>query len=143
STMKTTLKILSKTVVSALLLASCVQSREPRNGVFDENVYLRKDFLVRTGDGSAPDTGWMLKATILSSSSPNPFGNLGIMPGYHSLGQLVRFSVKQDHLDMLDMRELSSRDSTGRIPEVVNSWSATNVDLKYRINLDGETTNFY
>ena len=26
---------------------------------------------------------------------------------------------------------------------MVNAWPATNVDLKYRVNLDGEKTNFY
>ncbi len=130
--------------LSMLVVAACVQSRDPRNGVFNENVYLRKDFLIR--DGASPtsvDTGWMLKATIVSASSPNPFGDMGIVAGYHSQGQLVRWRVTQDHLDMLDMRELDETDSTGKIPEVVNSWGATNVDLKYRINLDGEATNFY
>src|SRR5438046_4815351 len=126
--MKNTLKL----SVFVLAIAACVQSRTPRNGVFNENVYLRKDFLIQSGDPSGKDTGWLLKATITASSSPNPFGNLGIMPGYHSLGQLVRFKVTQDHLDMIDMRELSSRESTGRIPEVVNSWGVANVDLKYR-----------
>jgi hypothetical protein len=130
--------------VAVSMVAACVQSRDPRNGVFNENVYLRKDFLIRSGsDANATDPGWMMKATITASSSPNPLGNMGIMPGYHSTGQLVRFKVEQDHLDLIDQRELSSRDSTGRIPEVVNSWGVTNVDLKYRINLDGEKTNFY
>lgn len=142
--MKTFTKIALFATLAAATLTSCVQSREPRNGVFNENVYLRKDFLIRSGDGdNTTDPGWMLKATIISTSSPNPFGDLGIVAGYHSMGELVRFRVLQDHLDMLDMQELSNVESTGRVPEVVNSWGATNVDLKYQISLDGEKTNFY
>src|SRR5208283_2140962 len=30
-----------------------------------------------------------------------------------------------------------------RTPSVLNAWPITNVDLKYRVNLDGEKTNFY
>jgi len=142
--MKTFTKIALFGILAAATLTSCVQSREPRNGVFNENVYLRKDFLIRSGDGDkTTDPGWLLKASIVSTSSPNPFGDLGIMTGYTSPGQLVRFRVMQDHLDMLDMRELGSPDSAAKVPEVVNSWGVTNVDLKYQISLDGEKTNFY
>ncbi len=44
---------------------------------------------------------------------------------------------------MLNMREIAQVASPARIPEVVNAWPVTNVDLKYRVNLDGEKTNFY
>lgn len=128
--------------------SGCVTSRPARNGVFNENIYLRKDFLVRgTGaDGKPlPDPGWMLEATITGTSSPNPLGGspFNLYPGIHNYLGYVRFRVQQDHLDIVDQRELSATQSTGRIPEVVNSWQATNVDLKYRVNLDGEQTNFY
>ena len=33
--------------------------------------------------------------------------------------------------------------STGVTDAVINAWSATNVDLKYQVNLDGEKTNQY
>src|SRR5581483_132611 len=142
--MKTTKKIALLSATLVLALAACVQSRDPRNGVFNENVYLRKDFLIRSGaDANATDPGWFLKATVVNNSSPNPLGDMNFGTGIHSQGQLIRFRVTQDHLDMLDLREVDETPSTGRIPEVVNSWAATNVDLKYRINLDGEATNFY
>ena len=45
---------------------------------------------------------------------------------------------------MVNMRQIA-RDHVRRThtPEVVNAWPVTNVDLKYRVNLDGEKTNFY
>jgi hypothetical protein len=142
--MKTMTKIALLSATLTVALAACVQSRDPRNGVFNENVYLRKDFLIRSGtDANSTDPGWFLKATVINNSSPNPLGDLNFGTGIHSQGQLVRFRVMQDHLDMLDLREVDETPSTGRVPEVVNSWAATNVDLKYRINLDGEATNFY
>ncbi len=148
STLRILALALAALVGGALLTSGCVQSRPARNGVFNENVYLRKDFLVRPGDLDAngnpkPDGGWVLKATVVSTSSPNPLGGLNLWPGIHNLGALVRFRATQDHLDLLDLRELSASQSAGRVPEVVNSWQATNVDLKYRVNLDGENTNFY
>jgi Met-zincin len=121
----------------------CVAQRPSRNGVFNENQYVRKDFLTRAGDGGQ-DPGWMLKATVTDVSTPDPLGDVfGIFAGSESGGALVRFVVTQDKLQMVNMREMTSAPSAGRIPEVVNAWPITNVDLKYRINLDGEKTNFY
>lgn len=121
----------------------CVQQRPSRNGVFNENQYVRKDFLIRNADGKS-DPGWMLKATVTEVSTPDPLGDvIGIFAGTENGGAMVRFVVTQDKLQMLSMREMSSVASPARIPEVVNSWPVTNVDLKYRVNLDGEKTNFY
>jgi len=99
----------------------CVSDRPARNGVFNENVYLRKDFLVRAGDTGADGNpvagkGWMLKATITDTSSPNMLGDLNFWPGAHSIGQLTRFRITQDHLELVDTRELSPTSSQGRIP---------------------------
>ena len=125
----------------------CVADRPARNGVYNENQYLRKDFIIRPGDNSQPDPGWMLKATITEVSTPNPLGssNFGIFSGSENGGSLVRFAVTQDKLQMLSMREMSTLPAgeQERTPEVLNSWPVTNVDLKYRVNLDGEKTNFY
>jgi hypothetical protein len=130
----------------------CVADRPSRNGVFNENQYVRKDFLVRPGDGSRPDSGWFMKATIVSSSTPNPLAGSSIQAGIANNGTLVRFDVTQDKLRMLNVREIGSTDPNvqktiddqkTRDPEVVNAWPVTNVDLKYRINLDGEKTNYY
>jgi hypothetical protein len=131
----------------------CVADRPARNGVFNENQYVRKDFLVRSGDNGSVDPGWIFRSTILATSAPNPLAPLGLFVGADNSGgdgsapgiNYVRFAITEDKLQMINMRELSagypaqgSRDS-----EVVNAWPATSVDLKYRVNLDGETSNFY
>src|SRR5205823_663210 len=90
------------------------------------------------------DDGWLLKATITDVSSPNPLGGaFGVFAGNQSGGTIVKFRLSQDKLDLINTRELSSTPSAGRTEEVVNAWPITHVDLKYRINLDGEKTNFY
>jgi hypothetical protein len=144
-----------QTILSSLALAiacaGCVQTRPSRNGVFNENQYVRKDFLIRPGDATQPDPGWIMQVTVTGTSTPNPLGNVagaGLFAGAQAGGPtLVRWGITEDKLQLLDMRELSddpTADAQGlRAPATVNAWSATNVDLKYRINLDGETTNFY
>ena len=131
--------------------AGCVAQRSSRNGVFDENQYLRKDFLVGPGDGSKPDQGWFVKSTITSATTPNVLGNVGgagLFAGAEGSGaNFVRFQVTQDKLQLVNLREISNdptQKAQGlRTPELVNAWPITNVDLKYRVNLDGEKTNFY
>jgi uncharacterized protein DUF4953 len=126
--------------------SGCVADRPSRNGVFNENQYLRKSFIIRPGDDTSPDNGWLLKATIVSASEPNVFGDgalFGLYAGSHSSGDLFHFVVTSDHLQMVSNREISSDPTVGRTGDVMNAWPATNVDLKYRVNLDGEKTNFY
>ena len=129
--------------------AGCVQDRPARNGVFNENQYLRKSFLIRPGVGGKADSGWMLKATVTETSTPNPLGTdaVDLFSGLENGGAYVRFRVTQDKLEMLNMRELSApagpTGTIGKTEEVLNGWPITNVDLKYRVNLDGENTNFY
>jgi hypothetical protein len=129
----------------------CVADRPSRNGVFDENQYIRKDFLIQPGAGGG-DPGWFMKATVVQTSTPNPFANLGLFVGAESTGtqdygNIVRWVVTSDKLDLVDMRELSNSADINaqdtRTPSVLNAWPITNVDLKYRVNLDGEKTNFY
>jgi len=135
--------------LAALLIAApgCVEQRPSRNGVFNENQYVRKDFLIRggtTADAKTADPGWMLKATVTQVSTPDPLGdNFNIFAGAENGGDLVRFVVTQDKLQMLSMRSITSVASPAVIPAVENAWPITNVDLKYRVNLDGEKTNFY
>jgi len=129
----------------------CVADRPSRNGVFDENQYLRKDFLIQPGSGGT-DPGWFMKATIVQTSTPNPFAPLELFTGSENsgtsaAGSLVRFVVTSDKLDIVDVMELSNSADINaqqtRTPAVENAWPITNVDLKYRVNLDGEKTNFY
>ncbi|HVJ89806.1 MAG TPA: zinc-dependent metalloprotease [Labilithrix sp.] len=125
----------------------CASDRPARNGIFNENVYLKKSFLIRQGTaGAEEDDGWMLKATILSTSTPNPLANTVVWSGAENNGAFVRFVATQNNLQLVNIRELSDskeiQDQGTRNPEVVDSWPATHVDLKYRVNLDGEKTNF-
>ena len=134
-------------LAAACAASGCVADRPARNGVFNENQYLRKAFIIQPGDGTGSDPGWMLKATITQVSTPNPLGssNFGIFSGTENGGQYVRFVVTSDHLQMINMRALSTDPPAEQATtsEVLNSWAATNVDLKYQVNLDGEKTNFY
>src|ERR1019366_5064016 len=81
----------------------CVADRPARNGVFNENQYLRKAFIIQPGDASGADTGWMLNAAITQVSTPNPLFQFGIYPGalatgpFDNGGSLVRFAVTSDH----------------------------------------------
>ncbi len=95
-TIKSTLRALLATATlcvassGAFASSGCVASRDSRNGVFNENQYLRKDFLIRTTDGKVDD-GWLLKASIVSTSTPNPLGSgvFFVVPGLENGGALV------------------------------------------------------
>jgi len=132
------------------LATACVADRPSRNGVFDENQYLRKDFLIAPGTGGV-DEGWFVKSTIVATSTPNPLGNVGgagLFAGAEGqTANLVRFVINQDQMSIADMRELDNdptyNSQQWRTSEAINAWPITNVDLKYQVNLDGEKTNFY
>ena len=156
-------------LVLGVTSAGCVADRPARNGVFNENQYVRKDFLIQGVDANGAatnqgDPGWLMRATVTETSTPNLLGSaIGIFGGLQAEVDLVRFRVTQDKLQMLNMVQLSNPIDTGAtapgVPgnngttaapntvstteEVVNAWPVTNVDLKYQVNLDGETTNFY
>jgi len=145
--MKSTFRALfaAAALVTLATAGGCVADRPSRNGVFNENQYVRKAFL--TTDGTHEDPGWFLKATVTKVSTPNPLGALGIFPGADTgfgtgLG-FVKFVITQDKLQMVNLRNISINQSPDSTDEVVNAWPVTNVDLKYRVNLDGEKTNFY
>jgi hypothetical protein len=133
----------------------CVADRPSRNGVFNENQYIRKDFLIRSASGGT-DPGWFMKETLVSSSTPNPYFAQGLFNGQDAVGSggptgffayYVRWAITSDKLQLVNMRELSGDPNIAaqgtRDPEIINAWPATNVDLKYEINLDGEITNFF
>jgi hypothetical protein len=160
------------TILAGALLAAgvasvstaCVADRPSRNGVFNENQYMRKDFLIEGTDsnGATPgsDPGWMVRATVTETSTPNLLGGPGIdlFSGEESDVHLVRFRVSQDKMQMLDQVQFSNptnpdpttgdegtgpSNTAGVTDAIINAWPVTNVDLKYRVNLDGEKTNFY
>jgi hypothetical protein len=143
-----------------VISAGCVADRPSRNGVFNENQYVRKDFLIEgtdlNGQYQGNDPGWMMRATVMETSTPNLLGDeIGIVGGESTEASLVRFRVSNDKLQILDQQQPQNDLEPGptgadTIPNnasvtetVLNAWPATNVDLKYRVNLDGEKTNFY
>jgi hypothetical protein len=132
-------------------LQGCAADRPSRNGVFNENTYLRKAFIIRSGDvdkagEAAKDPGWFYLATIMQTSTPNPLGFAYLTTGMNNQGMLVRFVATQGHLQAVQQLELTENADVAaqktRTPEVIASWPATHVDVKYRVNLDGEKTNF-
>ena len=140
-------------LVAAVAAQGCATDRPSRNGVFNENQYVRKDFLIGpiddAGNPIGTDSGWLMRATVTETSTPNLLGSaLQVWGGEQAEVDLVRFRVTQDKLQLLSMRQLSAPDASGQnSPSVTdaidNAWPVTNVDLKYRVNLDGERTNFY
>ncbi|MGH7294309.1 MAG: hypothetical protein ACRELB_05225, partial [Polyangiaceae bacterium] len=139
---------------------ACVANRPSRNGVFNENQYLRKDFLIASTDANGAaagqDPGWMMRATVTETSTPNLLGSaIDVWGGEQADVRDVRFRVSQDKVEVLDTVQFSdpanpgpaggvgASNPTGVTENVINAWPATNVDLKYRVNLDGEKTNFY
>src|ERR1700679_3288365 len=85
--------------LAALALGSgCVADRPSRNGVFDENQYLRKSFL--TTDGTHPDTGWFLKGTVTQMTTPNPLGGMGLTVATSGGGAtgpaFIQFAISSD-----------------------------------------------
>src|SRR5580704_6610081 len=101
-------------VTLGLTSAGCVADRPSRNSVFDENQYVRKDFLIQgvdpNGTAVGTDPGWLVRATVTETSTPNLLGNdpYGISAGTQSDVSLVRFRVTEDHLDLLAMNQLSN-----------------------------------
>ncbi len=139
-------------LAGACAATGCVSDRPSRNGVFNENQYVKKSFLVRPADGSKADTGWFMKSTIVGASTPNSLAGAGLFQGAESSsyslgGSYVRFDITSDKMRLVNMREISNEpvvaDQGTRVGEIVNAWPIANVDLKYRVNLDGEKTNFY
>ena len=61
----------------------CVADRPARNGVFNENQYIRKDFLIRSGATGSVDPGWIFRSTILATSA------MSDQPACHRSGTLV------------------------------------------------------
>ena len=98
----------------AFVLWGCVSDRPARNGVFNDNQYVRKEFLVApaSDDGTSQDPGWFVQTSILSTSTPNPLANVngaGLFAGAQGIGpNLVRFKFYQDKLEMVDVRELNN-----------------------------------
>jgi hypothetical protein len=147
--MKTT--IIRLTILAALAAcASCVDHRAIRTEVFDENVYLDKNFLTRENPhkpGSG-DYAWLFKMTLTKASNPAP--NIDLYQGYPSATKYVRFQFNENKLEMVDDQEYGATytDSTGQVKvspsssrTVMNAWPGTHVDIQLKENLDGERTN--
>jgi hypothetical protein len=149
-------------LAAGVLTSACVADRPSRNGVFNENQYVRKDFLIHSatdqnGNLTTDDPGWLLRSTVTETSTPNLLGGgIDVWGGLNTDVKLVRWRVTSDKLQMLDQVQLSTPqnpdattgapgavNTTSTTAAIINAWPATNVDLKYRVNLDGEKTNYY
>jgi len=133
-------------------LASCVDHRPMRNEVFNENVYLPKDFLTRENPNKpgTDDHSWLMKATVVKASMPD---SEFLMIGDNSSARYVRFQLTNDKLEMVDDNELAPKvtDTSSKDPTqvtaksltaaVMNAWPGTHVDIQLKTNLDGERTN--
>src|SRR6185369_6758376 len=118
----------------ALVVSSvtgCAGDRPLRNGVPNEQLFLRKSFIIQPGEGGTPekpaeDDGWMLKATVVRTSTPNPLAESVLFTGAENNGMYVRFVATQDHLQLVNLMEISDsqqiKDQGTRTAEVVNSW---------------------
>lgn len=147
---------LASTLLVALALGvsvvtGCAGDRPLRNGVPNEQLFLRKAFIIRPGAGTTPeqqeanDAGWFLKATVIKTSTPNPLGESVLFNGAENAGIHVRFAATQDSLQLVNLREISDLDDIKaqdtRTPEVINAWAAQHGDLKLAVTPDGEKTN--
>ena len=108
-------------------LGGCVASRDPRNGVFDENQYIKKAFLVPNPDDKN-DPGWIMQGTIEQVSSPNALASLGLYPGRYS-SQIFKFNITSDKLQTISQRAVWAHPEVARADAVINAWPVTNVDL--------------
>jgi hypothetical protein len=131
-------------------VTGCAADRPLRNGVPNEELFLRKAFIIRPGVDSTPDKpaeddGWMLKATVMQTSTPNPLAESVLFTGTENAGMYVRFVATQDKLQLVNLKEISDTtqiaDQGTRTPEVVNAWGAEHGDLKLAVTSDGEKTN--
>ena len=130
---------------------SCVDHRPLRTEVFNEEIYLPKDFLTRENP-NRKDTGdhaWLYKVTVLQASNPD-LGMDGLLfPGENSNPRYVRFQFKPKHMEMVDGTEYSlNTDKDGKpvasdslAAAALNVWSGSHVDIKMKDNMDGERTN--
>lgn len=142
----------------ALLAASCVDHRGTRTEIFNENIYLAKDFLTRANPnheneaGEKDDYGWLLGMTVTRVSVPTPIPD--IFPGLQADTDYVQFTFTKDTLQIVDgitpgpyeagetpnLPDPATADDLA--PRVLQEYEGTHVDIQLRKNLDGEITNF-
>ncbi len=137
-------------LLAIALVAGCVDHRPVRNGLRDENVYLSKADLTAVNpkiDGSKDD-GWLMKVTVVKTSSPNPAGDYAF-PGMESDTQYVKLRFNENALQVVDGRRLQKDDPNDKNDDLATStervimeFAGQHVDLKLRESLDGERTNY-
>ena len=140
------------TILSLLItLSSCVDHRDLRTEVFNENVYLPKSFLTQENPHTpgSGDSAWLMKSTMVKMSVPSP--DLGFYMAFPSETKYVRFQFGPEKAEIVDDKEYAPKvpDHQGQTNvtspalarAVLNSWTGTHVDIRMKDNLDGERTN--
>jgi hypothetical protein len=131
-------------LVFVLAATSCVLDRPMRTSVFNENVYLDKDFLTRENPNNpdVDDFGWLELPTVTAVSTPNVLGDW-LFPGLEGIGpNYVKFVFTQDTLHMVNAVELMEGDYPDVLPNTLTVWPGEHVDIQLRQNVDGEKTNW-
>ena len=143
---KNTTELLSFVVLMLVLsVGSCVTDRDTRTMIYNENVYLDKNFLTRENPNNPEqdDYGWLYNMVVVRTSTPNVVGNF-LFTGeqkWPTLGYVL-FQMSPDSVQMTDGVELMEGDFFDVTPRVINQWPGEHVDLQLRQNLDGEVTNY-
>ena len=138
-------------LVSALVAAACAEHRAQRSELYNENVYLAKDFLVRANpNAAANDRGWLMGLSVTRVSVPTAIPD--IFPGLQADTQYVQFRFSKDTMQIIDGITPGPYAEDGNLvpppeaqdlaPRVLQEYEGTHVDLQLRRNLDGEITNF-
>lgn len=147
-------KITSVLTIAAIISAGCVDHRETRTEILDENTYLDKQFLTRANPGGPEgDDGWLMGVSVTAVSVPAPIPD--IFPALQADTKYVRFSFAHDRLQVVDAMvpgPWSVGEEEGPLgnpleaadlaPRIIQEYEGNHVDIQLRKNLDGEVTNF-
>jgi hypothetical protein len=140
-----------------LAASACVDHRSTKTELFNENTYLRKEFLVRPNPGHTnpatqvqDDRGWLMGLTVTGVSVPTAITD--IFPGLQSDVKYVQLAFSKDTLQIIDGITPGPYTTDGNlvdpsqaadlVPRVLQEYAGTHVDLQLRKNLDGEVTNY-
>lgn len=141
----------------AFVATACADHRATRSEIYNENIYLAKDFLTRANPqhvneaGAKDDFGWLMGLTATRVSVPTAITD--IFPGLQADTKYVQFVFSKDTMQIVD-GVTPGPYATGETPNlpdpataqdlaprVLQEYEGAHVDIQLRKNLDGEITN--